>query len=146
MGSLEEYEDVLSAYRKRGGNMEEILDDVFFGDEEPALARITAILRRAIDKGIVDDLGRFHRVVSDRKALEALQRSRKRRANKEAREAAELAKELGLDGPVAGGAGNGLASLIKNKQDRFDSMIASFEAKYGADTRDAKKAKKKKAN
>lgn len=144
VGSLEEYEDVLSAYRKRHGNVEEILDDIFFGDEESALPRITAILKRAIDKGIVDDLSRFHQIVSDKKALEALQRSRKRRANKEAREAAELAKELGLDGP--GDAGNRLASLIKNKQDTFDSMIASFEAKYGADNRDSKKHKKKKTN
>lgn len=138
VGSVEEYEDILASYRKNKGNIEAIVDDVFFGDDEGALDRFTSIIKRAISKGVVDEYKSFENIVSDRAALEALKRKRKRTARKEAKEAAELAKELGIDKD-----GRNLHSVIKGKSaGRFDSMIAGLEAKYGNTKPSSKKSRK----
>lgn len=133
VGSVEEYEDVLAAYRKSGGSVEAAVDGVFFGDDEGALDRFAALIKRAIAKGILDESPQFHQLVSDDAALGLLKKRRKRTADKEAKEAAKLAKELGLDKKMGAGKGmDDLHALIKPQQkSRFDSMIAGLEAKYG---------------
>lgn len=137
IGSVEEYEDILVSYRKNKGNIESIVDDVFFGDDEGALDRFAAIIKRAITKGVVDEQKSFESIISDRAALDALKRKRKRTAEKEAKEAKELAKELGL-----GKDGRDLHSVIKGKSaGRFDSMIAGLEAKYGNGSKPKKSRK-----
>ena len=127
VGSVEEYEDVLAAYRRSDGSIEAAVDGVFFGDDEGALDRFAAMIKRAIAKGILDESPQFHQLISDDAALGLLKKKRKRTADKEAKEAAKLAKELGLDKKMGD-----LHSLIKPQQkSRFDSMIAGLEAKYG---------------
>lgn len=136
IGSVEEYEDILASYRKNKGKIESIVDDVFFGDDEGALDRFAAIIKRAVAKGVVDEQQSFESIICDRAALDVLKRKRKRTAEKEAKEAKELAKELGLDKD-----GRNLHSVIKGKSaGRFDSMIAGLEAKYGNDK--SKKSRK----
>lgn len=138
IGSVEEYEDILSSYRKRSGNIEAIIDDVFFGDEEGALDRFSAIIQRAISKGVIDEQKAFTQICSDSSAMDALKRKRKRTAEKEAKEAESLAKELGISKE-----GKNLHSVIKGRQKGgFDAMIAGLEAKYGGAS--SKKAKKRK--
>lgn len=125
IASVEEYEDILGAYRRCKGDIEAIADEVFFGDDEGALDRFSAIIRRAIAKGVIDEQARFTQIASDTSAMAALKRKRKRTADKEAKEAKQLAKELGIDGSGR------LDSLIKGKQKgNFDAMIAGLEAKY----------------
>lgn len=142
VGSAEEYEDVLAAYRKRKGAVGDIVDDIFFGDDEDAIDRYVAIIKRAVSRGIIDENAEFHAIIGDDRAMAALKTKRRRRAAKEAKEAAQLAKDLGLD--TAGGkASDNLHALIKNKKGRFDSMIAGLEAKYGGGAeKSSKKAKK----
>lgn len=85
---------------------------------------------------------------------------RKREAEKEALEAEELAKELGLDSVLRGEKGkkqtkssNGkdeeqvdpeLMNLIRNRgQQRFDDLISGLEAKYSNKTTSKKNKKQK---
>jgi DnaJ family protein C protein 9 len=139
VGSVEEYEDILAAYRKRKGNIEAIVDDVYFGDDEGALDRFSSIIKGAIAKGVIDEQKAFTQICSDSSAMDALKRKRKRTAEKEAKEAQELAKELGI-----GKDGKDLHSIIKGRQKGgFDAMIAGLEAKYGGD-KPSKKTKSKK--
>lgn len=129
VGSVEEYEDILAAYRQRKGNIEAIMDDVFFGDGEGSFDRFSAIIKRAIAKGVIDEQTAFTQICSDSSAMDALKRKRKRTAEKEAKEAQELAKQLGI-----GKDGKDLHSIIKGRQKGgFDAMIAGLEAKYGGD-------------
>lgn len=138
-GSVEEYEDVLVAYRKHKGSIEAIVDDIFFGDEEGSLDRFMAIIKRAIEKGILTEEKSFSKIISDDAALKSLKNRRKRTAAKEAKEAGALAKELGI------GKDGNLHAVIKGKQQgRFDAMIAGMEAKYGGGQASKTKSSSKK--
>lgn len=127
VGSAEELEDIMAAYLKYFGDMAKISETVFFGSvyEED---RYAEIIKRQIAKGILPDY------ISGKKTPESEKRKahRMKRAEKEAKEAAAYAKELGLNNNRDSGEGS-LVALIQNRQkSRFDDMISGLEAKYGS--------------
>jgi DnaJ family protein C protein 9 len=123
IGSVEEYEDILAAYVQNRGDIVKITESIFFGDVESE-GRYLTLIQRAVDKGIVRTYDALSKIVSDEAAFRAQQRKRKRKAEGEAAEAAELAKELGLGH-------DNLAQAIQSRQKgRFDSLIANLESKY----------------
>lgn len=141
VGSKEEYEDILAAYVKNKGDIAAVTDSIFFGDVDSE-ARYLSIIKQAIAKGIVPEFKKMAKIVSDEAAYKAQQRKRISRAAKEAVEAAEMAKELGLHGKGK----DGLVAAIKGRsQGRFESLIASLESKYANEDLEADKPKKKKA-
>lgn len=127
VGSVEEYEDILSAYQLHRGDIARISDSVFFGDVDSE-ARYVDIIKRAVAKGIVPSYKSLEKIVSDEAAFRAQQRKRKRKAEGEAVEAAKMAKEMGLrEG------GDSLVAAIRDRQrGRFDSLISNLEEKYAA--------------
>jgi DnaJ family protein C protein 9 len=138
VASVEEYEDILVSYKNRKGDLNAILDDIFFGDDEDALDRIARIIKQAISKGILDEYK--NPIFKDEDAIAAIKISRKRRAEKEAKEAEALAKELGIGKSNSGD--DDLHAMIKNKKGKFDSLIAGLEAKYANSPKKTKKKSK----
>lgn len=126
VGSREEYEDILAAYVKFKGVMSSISEAVFFGDVESD-GRYLATIKSAIAKGIVPEFKEYSKIVSDEAAFRAQQRRRSNWAAKEAVEAAEMAKELGLHGT---GHDSLVSAIQGRRKGRFDSLISSLEAKY----------------
>lgn len=130
IGSAEEYEDVLAGYMKHRGDIAQISESVFFGDVESE-SRYLEIIKRAISKGIVPQLDAYQKIFSDDAVYRAEQRKRKKRAEREAVEAAELAMELGLSPEGKNGSKKSLTEIIQARQKgRFDALIANLESKY----------------
>lgn len=125
VGSAEELEDILAAYMRHYRDMAKISEDVFFGSVHEE-ARYLEIIKRQVAKEIVPDY------VSSGKTPESEKRraQRVKRADKEAKEAAEYAKQLGLRSESGD---SNLAALIQSRQkSRFDDVISSLEAKYAS--------------
>lgn len=116
--------------------------------------RLVALVNEAISDGILNSTPAWKKATKDSKAKE----KRRTKAAKEALEAEELAKELGVHDKLFGNKGKGkgkgkkdaesedpeagLRALIQgNQAKRMDSMLASIEAKYGA--KENKKGKKR---
>ncbi|NXW89904.1 DNJC9 protein, partial [Alopecoenas beccarii] len=120
--SEEELADVKAAYVDFEGDMDRIMASVLCADytDEP---RIRKIIEKAIDSGEVPSYKAF--VKESKQKMMA----RKRRAEKEAREAEKTKEELGLGGE------DDLKALIQSKnKDRkkeMDDFLAQLEAKYG---------------
>ncbi|NXJ79087.1 DNJC9 protein, partial [Trogon melanurus] len=132
-GSEEELADVKAAYVDFKGDMDRIMESVLcadYTDEE----RIRHIVEAAIEAGEVPSYKSFVRESKQKKL------ARKRRAEKEAKEAEKTRDELGLGGE------DDLKALIESrKKDRkkeMDDFLAQMEAKYG---NTAKKGGKKTA-
>ncbi|NWS98942.1 DNJC9 protein, partial [Mionectes macconnelli] len=131
--SEEELEDVKAAYLNFKGDMDRIMESVMCADytDEP---RIREMIERAIDSGELPSYKAFVRE-SKQKMM-----SRRRRAEKEAKEAKKTKDELGLGGE------NDLQALIqrrsKDRAREMDDFFAQLEAKYG---NSAKKGGKKTA-
>ncbi|XP_064924272.1 dnaJ homolog subfamily C member 9 isoform X2 [Columba livia] len=129
--SEEELADIKAAYVDFEGDMDRILESVLCADytDEP---RIRKIIEKAIDSGEVPSYKAF--VKESKQKMSA----RKRRAEKEAREAEKTKEELGLGGE------DDLKALIqsrnKDRKKEMDDFLAQLEAKYG---NDAKKGGKK---
>ncbi|NWV16184.1 DNJC9 protein, partial [Origma solitaria] len=137
--SAEELADVKAAYMNFKGDMDRIMDSVMCVDytDEP---RIREMIEQAISSGELPSFKAFIRE-SKQKTM-----SRRRRAEKEAKEAKKMKDELGLSGE------NDLQALIKSRsKDRekeMDNFLAQLEAKYGNSAKKGGKktsAKKKKA-
>ncbi|XP_060097213.1 dnaJ homolog subfamily C member 9 [Heteronotia binoei] len=120
--STEEMEDIKTAYKNCKGNMDQIMNKVLCADytDEP---RIRTIIQQAIDLGELPVFKAF--------AKESKQKmnARKRRAEKEAKEAEKSRKELGLDKD------DDVRALIQkrneNRKKEMDDFLAQMEAKYG---------------
>ncbi|XP_009883946.1 PREDICTED: dnaJ homolog subfamily C member 9 [Charadrius vociferus] len=131
--SEEELADIKAAYVDFEGDMDRIMESVLCVDytDEP---RIRKIIEKAIDSGEVPSYKGFVKE-SKQKML-----ARKRRAEKEAREAEKTKDELGLGGE------DDLKALIqsrnKDRKKEMDDFLAQLEAKYG---NNAKKGGKKTA-
>ncbi|NWQ62536.1 DNJC9 protein, partial [Neopipo cinnamomea] len=131
--SEEELEDVKAAYLNFKGDMDRIMESVMCADytDEP---RIREMIERAIDSGELPSYKAFVRE-SKQKMM-----SRRRRAEKEAKEAKKTKDELGLGGE------NDLQALIqrrsRDREREMDDFFAQLEAKYG---NNAKKGGKKTA-
>lgn len=141
-GSVEEHEDVLAAYVKHRGDIVKVAESIFFGNVESE-SRYLAMIRSAINKGIVPAFASVTQIISDEAALRMQQRKRRKRAEGEAEEAAQLAKDLGINFEV--GKGKDLAATIQARQKgRFDTLIANLEAKYSTSPKDSALKKPKK--
>ncbi|GCC17241.1 dnaJ homolog subfamily C member 9 [Chiloscyllium punctatum] len=137
-GSEEEMTDIKQAYLDFEGDMDGIMESVLCstpGDE----SRIRAILEAAIKAQELPAYTTFTKETASK------QRARKRRGDREAKEAEVMRQELGLE------EGNdSLKLLIQNKQkDRekqMDNFLAAMEAKYCANSQKGKKGAKKGKN
>ncbi|XP_067828872.1 dnaJ homolog subfamily C member 9 [Heptranchias perlo] len=135
-GSEEETADIKQAYMDFNGDMDRIMESVLCstsGDE----SRIREILGKAIEAQELPAYTAFTKESTNR------QRARKRRGEKEAKEAEAARRELGLEDGT-----DSLKTLIQKKQkDRekeMDSFLAAMEAKYrGNSQKGGKKAAKK---
>ncbi|KAM9379976.1 dnaJ homolog subfamily C member 9 [Phaethornis superciliosus] len=120
--SEEELADIKAAYMDFEGDMDRIMDSVLCVDytDEP---RIRKIIEKAIDDGEVPSYKCFVKESKQKRT------ARKRRAEKEAREAEKTKEELGL------GDDDDLKALIqRRKEDRkkeMDDFLSQLEAKYG---------------
>ncbi|XP_012693162.2 dnaJ homolog subfamily C member 9 [Clupea harengus] len=117
----EEKEDLSRLYVQHEGNMDRIMDSALFAEdgEEP---RLRGILQGLIDTEDLPALRAFTHESAKKKS------NRKRRAEKERKEAEEMQKELGIKST------DSLEALIKRRQTSnehgFNSLIAGLEAKY----------------
>ncbi|XP_020638843.1 dnaJ homolog subfamily C member 9 [Pogona vitticeps] len=133
--SAEELEDVKAAYEDFKGDMDKIMESVLCVDytDEP---RIRKIIQQAIDSGELPSYKAF--VKESKQKINA----RKRRAEKEAKEAEKSREELGL-----GEGEDDLKALIQkrneNRKREMDDFLTQMEEKYG---NKAKKGGKKTAS
>ncbi|NXN85016.1 DNJC9 protein, partial [Bombycilla garrulus] len=129
--SDEELADVKAAYLNFKGDMDQIMSSVMCVDytDEP---RIREMIEQAIDSG---ELPSYKAFVKESKQK---MMARKKRVEKEAKEAKKVKDELGLSGE------NDLQALIKSRskerEKEMDNFFAHLEAKYGSS---AKKGGKK---
>ncbi|GBF63688.1 J domain-containing protein [Trichophyton mentagrophytes] len=164
-GSDEERSDLLRVYEECKGQMDGIYEQVMASDVLEDDDRFRAIIREAIEAGEVADYPAFTEEPAETK------RARRRAARKEAGEAMEMARELGVEEKLFGssssssskktkggkgssssrgkaGSGDGgedaLMALIQQRQkSRGESFLANLEAKYAP--KQQKKHKKRAA-
>ncbi|EEQ31487.1 hypothetical protein McanMca71_007886 [Microsporum canis] len=142
-GSDEEKRDLLRVYEECKGNMDGIYERVMASDVLEDDDRFRAIIQTAIKDGEVADYPAFTDEPVETK------RARRRAARKEAGEAMEMARELGVEeklfgsrsnnnkktkkgkGKEDGGGEDALMALIQQRQkSRGESFLAGLEAKY----------------
>ncbi|ORY05952.1 DnaJ-domain-containing protein [Basidiobolus meristosporus CBS 931.73] len=141
-GSTEEYEDLISAYKTHKGDMDLILGSVMLAEVDDE-DRLREILLSAIEKGDIEAYKKFTKV--DKKAKARRQQA----AAKEAKEAEELARELGLDKKLkrkkTESDEDSLRALIQQRSGkRMNQLMDSLEAKYAP--KETKKGKKRKTS
>ncbi|KAJ4293788.1 hypothetical protein N0V88_005298 [Collariella sp. IMI 366227] len=134
-GSEEERDDLLAAYEEFEGNMDGVYESVMLSDVLVDDKRF----REAIDEAIKgEEVPRFDAYVKETKKA---RQARVRAAKKEAKEADEMAKELGVYEKLRGGSGGrkskknseaGLAALIQRNQASRMSALDKLAEKYGA--------------
>ena len=123
IGSEEEVGDVLQAYEDGEGSVDFILENIMACSYEDEL-RFIQIVNDAIKEGKAGLLPGWKKDTSE-KAIKA----RKKAAEKEAKEAEELSKELGLDKPVDEMDEGELGKLIlQREQGRMDGLLNKLEA------------------
>ncbi|KXS18903.1 DnaJ-domain-containing protein [Gonapodya prolifera JEL478] len=152
-GSDEERNDIIDAYNKAKGDMNAILEQVLVSsvDDEP---RLKAIIDSMIADKTLKSTPAYKKTTST-----AATKRRTADASKEAKEAEELRKKLGLDetlrkaGGSSGRTDSGEESLkqlimsnTKKREQKYDAMIASLEAKYGGGEQGAKSKRKAKSD
>jgi len=131
-GSEEEREDLKKAYIDAKGDMDVILESVILASVEDEER-----FRQIIDQMINDkQIKKFKAYTSED---ENAKKSRKRQANKEAKEAENARKELGLDGSDAS-LENMILARQKSRGAQAESFLDGLAAKYGA--KEGKKKKK----
>ncbi|NXC51318.1 DNJC9 protein, partial [Penelope pileata] len=121
--SEQELADIKAAYMDFEGDMDRIMESVLCVDytDEP---RVRKIIEKAIDAGEVPSYKAFVKESKQKMA------ARKRRVEKEAKEAEKSRKELGL-----GDGEDDLKALIqsrnKDRKKEMDDFLSQMEAKYG---------------
>ncbi|EXJ93736.1 DnaJ like subfamily C member 9 [Capronia coronata CBS 617.96] len=151
-GSEEEKEDVLAAYEEGEGDMDAVFESVMCSEVLVDEERFRQIIDDAIDKGEVPAFDRYTK--EGKKSRER----RKTNAKKEAEEAREYARELGVEDKLFGktdsskkkkpkkstddGEHDALKALIQQRQQsRAQNFFDDLEAKYGGAS--TKKGKRK---
>lgn len=146
----EERADVLKEYNAHAGDIKQVLERVMCCEDEDE-ERFVAMVFEAIEAGQVEALPAFTATYGTdaakaaakiRRRLKASATRRRKAAEREAREAEELAAELGYStakggspaagaNGAAGGAGDGdLASIILSRQRQRMNALDALEAKY----------------
>ncbi|CAF9927138.1 MAG: hypothetical protein HETSPECPRED_006516, partial [Heterodermia speciosa] len=146
-GSEEEKRDVIAAYKKRKGNLTKLFKDVMLSNPLDDEDRFKAIIDAAIAAGEAEPFDAYYN------ADPRERRDRIRVAQREGKEALELAKELGVhdslfgNGRPEGQEKKGLAELIQQRQKaRAATFLDDLTAKYvnGAGQKGAARGKKRK--
>jgi DnaJ family protein C protein 9 len=146
----EERADLLASYASNEGNMDAVFESVMLSNPLEDEERFRAIIDSAIKNGEVEAFDAF---------TKESKRTRKRRADnakKEAAEAREMAKELGVEDQLFG-AGNkkssrkakdhstsdsALAALIQQRQQsRSEGFLDRLEQKYASSSKPSKRKK-----
>ena len=127
------------------GDIQAIVDTVLCARNEDE-NRFISIIQTEIDSGKLKEFRKFSADCSSKAKLK-----RKRDADREAKEAEELAKELGLDKKGLklneNTTEDELALMIQGRaQARFDAMIENIENKYASNSKKSSKAKKDSGN
>ncbi|KAI0928732.1 hypothetical protein AcW2_004647 [Taiwanofungus camphoratus] len=163
-GSLEETEDLKKAYIDTGGSIDEIMMHIPHSTHEDE-ARFIVSISDLIRKGNLPSLPAWESGIKDEKAKFV----RKKQSQKEAKEAEELAKELGVwdefygsgkpssrkgrgkgkgkakeqDGGASEEDHSALQALIQKKKKNMDGFFDSLAAKYAEPQTKGKKGKKR---
>lgn len=103
-GSEEERSDVLAAYESAAGDLDAILASVMVSTVEDE-DRFVDLINQAIASGAVKSTPEWKKHLKDTKGKG--KERRRKKADKEAKEAEELAKELGVHDKLFGSSGNG---------------------------------------
>ncbi|KAK3303418.1 DnaJ domain-containing protein [Chaetomium strumarium] len=142
-GSDEEKDDLLAAYEEFEGNMDKIYETVMLSNVLEDDARFRKIIDAAIK---AEEVPRFDAYVTETKKT---RQARVKAAKEEAKEADELAKELGVYDKLRGGSKKsqkdseaGLAALIQRNQASRVSALDKLAEKYGAVSKAAKGKKR----
>ncbi|XP_069741986.1 dnaJ homolog subfamily C member 9 isoform X2 [Narcine bancroftii] len=134
-GSEEELADIKQAYLEFQGDMDSIMESVLCSTTKDE-SRIRDILKKAIEAQELPAYTAFTKESAKK------QRSRKRRGDKEAKEAEAVREELGLEAG-ADSLRNLIQSKQKNREKDMNSFLAALEAKYsGNSQKGGKKGKK----
>lgn len=144
--SDEERADVLAAYTDFEGDMDGIYESVMLSDVLEDDERFRTWIEEAIEKGEVESYPAYTKETKKKRA------ARVKAAKGEAKEAEELAKELGVydklkgkDAKGKGGKGKkddgegALAALILARQQSRADMFDKLAEKYGAKPKDRKR-------
>lgn len=129
ISSTEELEDIYALYVQYSGNLQMISESIFFGCIENE-ERYKEIIERAISRKILNPAGDFLNFFKYKKNF----KSRNRKAKKEAVEAENYAKDLGIDISK-----NSLQSLICANISESQSFIERLELKYSSKSKRTKK-------
>ncbi|KAJ5173399.1 hypothetical protein N7492_005992 [Penicillium capsulatum] len=132
-GSEEERDDLLGAYENHKGNMDRIYESVMLSSVLDDDDRFRTIIDEAIASGEVAS----HKAYTEE--TDKARQNRKKRAQKEAAEAAKYGRELEqkkkkaaskASGGSAGGEDDLLAIISKRQQQRGSGFLAQLEEKY----------------
>ena len=140
-GSEEERRDILAAYEMHEGDMDGVFEEVMLSSVLDDEERFREVIEKAIKDGEVEDYEKFSgEGVKQRKRRVA-------KAKEEAKEAMEMARELGVEDKLFGNGEGGkgkkknkggkadgedeLMALIQQRQkSRAEDFFAGLEAKY----------------
>jgi DnaJ homolog subfamily C member 9 len=136
VGTEEETGDVLQAYEDGEGSVQFIIENIMgcSYEDEP---RFIKIVNDAIKGGKVEEFPKWKKDTNDKAVSK-----RRKAAEKEAKEAEELSKELGLNKPASKMDEGELGQLIMQRQKgRLDNLLEKLEAE--ATAKAEKKVKRK---
>lgn len=148
-GSTTETDDLKSAYLDTDGCIGDIMTRIPHSTYEDE-SRFALIISQLIKQGVIPSLKNWDITVKDKKA----KLSRRRKGEKEAEEAEELAKKLGVWNDFYGGEGSSetiktqdddsaLRALILGKQKNADGFLDRLAAKYTEPVSRPRKGKKR---
>lgn len=161
-GSGEEISDLHAAYLAGKGSIEYIMDEIAHSTYEDE-ARFVSVINRMIDRGELQALDAWKGGLKNKRA----QNARRKRGEKEAKEAEEAARELGVWDEFYGngkmgkrrGKGKGqpraddkagddhsaLQALIQSKAKKLDGFLDSLAEKYASASGSSSKGRKRAA-
>ncbi|CAI5721962.1 hypothetical protein KXD40_004570 [Peronospora effusa] len=145
--SDEERRDVLSAYTKYEGKMQQILDTIMLSTDDDE-ERFAEMIRKAIKEKELKTFPTWREYVkkqskkTKRKETPVEQKRKQAKREKEAREAEELLKKIQGNQKKRGEESDSTALSTERKRE-FKSLLGSLEAKY---TDKGKKSKRKAAS
>ncbi|ROW06637.1 hypothetical protein VPNG_06727 [Cytospora leucostoma] len=150
-GSDEERDDVLAAYEAHGGDMDGVYESVMLSSVLEDDERFRGVIEEAIAAGDVEAYGAYTREGKRKRE------GRAAAARREAGEAEEYAKELGVHDKLFGDDGKGkgkgkgkesngedaLAALIRGRQkERSEDFLANLAEKYAGGPKKTKTKRK----
>ncbi|KAL8827807.1 MAG: hypothetical protein Q9191_002964 [Dirinaria sp. TL-2023a] len=146
-GSDEEKRDILDAYKKYKGNLNKVFSEIMLSNVLDDEARFREIIDGAIAAGEVQGFDAYVKESHQSKD------KRRRKANLEAAEVVQHAKDSGVYesvfGDKTGGKKSSLADMIQQRQkERASTFLDDLEAKYGGkgQPNGQNKSKKRKQN